>query len=76
MMFLECPLDCEEIQLVHPTKDQSLIFIRKTDAEADTWILWPRDAKKVTHWKDPDAGKDWSLEKKGLTENEMVRLCH
>ena len=65
MMFLECPLDCEEIQLVHPTKDQSLIFIRKTDAEADTWIIWPRDAKKWLIGKTPMLGKIEVLRRRG-----------
>ena len=54
---LESPLDCKEIQLVHPEEDQSWVFIGRTDAEAETPILWPPDAKSWLIWKDPDAGK-------------------
>ena len=63
----ENPLDCKEIQPVHPKGNQTWIFIGKTDAEAETPILWPLDAK---HWligKDPDTGKDWRQEEKGMT---------
>ena len=56
---LESPLDCKEIQSVHPKGDQSWIFIGRTDAEADTPILWPRDVKNWLTWKDPDLGRDW-----------------
>ena len=70
---LESPLDCTEIQLVHPKGNQSWIFIGRTDAEAETPILWPSDAKNWLIWKDPDAGKDWRQEKKGMTEDEVVR---
>ena len=56
---LERPLDCKEIQPVHPKGNQSWIFIGRTDAEAETPILWPTDAKSWHIWKDPDAGKDW-----------------
>ena len=56
---LESPLDCKEIQPVHPKGDQSWIFIGRTDAEAETLILWPPDVKNWLIWKDPDAGKDW-----------------
>ena len=56
---LESPLDCKEIQPVHPRGDQSWIFIGRTDAEAETPILWPSDTKSWLIWKDPDAGKDW-----------------
>ena len=73
---LESPLDCEEIQPVHPKGDQSSVFIGRTDAEAETPILWPPDAKSWLIWKDPDAGKDWGQEEKGMTEDEMVRLHH
>ena len=55
---LESPLDCKEIQPVHPKGDQSWVFIGRTDAEAETLILWPPDAKKQLFGKDPDAGKD------------------
>ena len=60
---LESPLDCKEIQPVHPKKHQSLIFIGRTDVEAEIPILWPPDAKNWLPWKDPDAGKDWRWEK-------------
>ena len=69
---LQSPLDCEEIQPVHPKGNQSWIFIRGTDAEAETPILWPPDTKSWLILKDPDAGKDWGQEKKGTTEDEMV----
>ena len=72
---LESPLDCKEIQPVHP-KDQSWVFIGRTDAEAETPILWPPDAKSWLIWKDPDARKDWRQEEKGMTENEMVGWHH
>ena len=69
---LESPLDCKEIQPVHPKKDQSWVFIGGTDAEAETSILWPPDEKNQFARKDPDAGKDWGPEEKGTTEDEMV----
>ena len=69
---LESPLDCKEIQLVHPKGDQSLVFIGRTDVEAETPILWPPDAKNWLIWKTPDAGNDWGQEEKGTTEHEMV----
>ena len=69
---LESPSDCKEIQLVHPKGDQSWVFIGRTDAEAETPILWPPDAKSWLIWKDPNAGKDWRQEEKGMTEDEMV----
>jgi len=72
---LESPLDCKEIQPVHPKGDQSWVFIGKTDVEAKTPILWPPDAKSWFIWKDPDAGKDWGWEK-GTTEDEMVEWHH
>ena len=59
---LESPLDCKEIQPVHPKGDQSWVFIGRTDVEAATPILWPPDAKNWPIWKDPDAGKDWRWE--------------
>ena len=73
---LESPLDCQEIQLVRPKGNQSWIFIGSTDAEAETPILWPPDAKNWLIWKDPDAGKDWGQEEKGTTEHEMVGWHH
>ena len=66
---LESPLDCKEIQPVHPKEDQSWIFIGGTDVEAETPILWLPDAKNWLIWKEPDAGKDWRQEEKGLTED-------
>ena len=66
---LESPLDCKEIQPVHPKGNQSWIFIGKTDAEEETPILWPPDVKIWLIWKDPDAGKDWRREEKGTTED-------
>jgi len=73
---LESPLDCKEFQPVHPKGNQSWIFIGRTDAEAETPILWPPDAKNWLIWKDPDAGKDWRQEEKGTTEDEMVGWHH
>ena len=64
---LESPLDCKEIQPVHPQGNPSLIFIGRTDAEAETLILWPPDVKNWVIGKDPDAGKDWRQEEKGTT---------
>ena len=69
---LESPLDCKEIQLVHPKGDQSWVFIGRTDVEAET----PHEVKNWLIWKDPDAGKDWSQEEKGTTEDEMVKWHH
>ena len=73
---LESPLDCKEIQLVHPNRNQSWIFIGRTDVEAETPILWPSDSKNWLTGKDPDAGKDWRQEEKGMTENDMVGWYH
>ena len=73
---LESLLDCKEIQPVHPKGDQSWVFIGRTDVEAETPILWPPDMKSWLIWKDPDAGKDWGQEEKGMTEDEMVRWHH
>ena len=73
---LESPLDCKEIQPVHSKGDQAWVFIGKTDAEAETPILWPPDAKSWLIGKDPDVGKDWGQEEKGLTEHEMVGWHH
>ena len=70
---LESPLDCKEIKPVNPKGNQSWIFIGRTDAEGETPILWPPDAKSLFICKDPGAGKDWRQEEKGTTEDEMVR---
>ena len=69
---LESPLDCKEIQPVHPKGDQSWVFIVRTDAEAETPILWPPHGKSWLTGKDPDAGRDWGQEEKGTTEDEMA----
>ena len=73
---LESPLDCKEIQPVHPKGDQSWLFIGRTDAEAETPILWPPHAKSWLTGKDPDAGRDWGQEEKGTTEDEMTGWHH
>ena len=73
---LESPLDCKETQPVHPKGDQSWVFIGRTDAETETPILWPLDAKNWLTGKDLDAGKDWRQEEKGMTEDEMVGWHH
>ena len=64
---LESPLDCKEIQPVHPKGDHSWVFFGRTDVEAETPILWPPDVKSWLIWKDPNAGKDWGQEEKGMT---------
>ena len=69
---LESPLDCKEIQPVHPKGNQSWIFIGRADAEAEAPILWPCHAKNWLIGKDPDAGKDWRQKEKGMTEDEMA----
>ena len=69
---LESPLDCKEIQPVQPKGNQSWLFIGRTDAEAETPILWPPDVKGWLIGNDPDAGTDWRWEEKGTTEDEMV----
>ena len=68
---LENPLDCKEIQPVHPKGDQSWVFTGRTDAEAETPLLGPPDVNWLI-WKDPEAGKDWRREEKGTTEDEMI----
>ena len=73
---LESPLDCKEIQPVHPKGDQSWIFTGRTDAAAEAPVLWPPDAKNWLTGKDSDAGKDWRWEGKGMTEDEMVAWPH
>ena len=70
---LESHLDCKEIQSVHPKGNQSWIFIGKTNAEAETPVIWLPDAKNWLIGKDSDAGKDWGQEEKGEIEAEMVR---
>ena len=73
---LESPLDCEEIRPIHSKGNQSWLFIGRTNAEAETPILWPSDVKNWLIWKDPDARKDWRQEEKGLAEDEMVGWHH
>ena len=70
---LESPLDCKEIQPIHPKGDWSCVIIGRTDAEAETPVLWPPDAKSWLIGKDPDAGKDWGQEEKGTTGREWQR---
>ena len=72
----ESPLDCKEIKPVNPKGNQPWIFIGKTDAEAEAPILWPPDAKSSLIGKDPDTGKDWRQEEKGVTEDEMIGWHH
>ena len=73
---LESPLGCKEIQRVHPKGDQSWVFIGRTDAEAETPILWPPHVKSSLIGKDSDAGRDWGQEEKGATEDEMAGWHH
>ena len=73
---LESPLDCKEIQPVNPKGNQSWIFTGRTDVEAETPILWLPYVKNWLIWKDPDAGKYWRWEEKGMTEDEMVGWHH
>ena len=73
---LENPLDCKEIQPVHPKGNKSWIFIGRTDAEAETLILWPPNVKNWLIGKDPDAGKVWRQEEKGTTEDVVVEWHH
>ena len=73
---LESPLDSKQIQPVNPKGNQSWIVIGRTDAAAETPTLWPLDVKSWLTWKDPDAGKDWRQEKKGMTEDDMVGWHH
>ena len=70
------PMICKESQPVHPKGNQSWRVIVKTDAEAETSMLWPPDVKNWLTGKDPDAGKDWKQEEKGTTEDEMVGWHH
>ena len=73
---LESPLDCKQIQLVNAKGNQSWMFTGRTDAEAETLILWPPDSKNWLIGKDPDAGKDWRQEKNGIAEDEVVGWHH
>ena len=73
---LESPLDCKEIQPVHPKGDQSWVFIGRTGAKAEASILLPLDMKTWPIWKDLEAGKDWRQEEKGTSEDEMVGWHH
>ena len=73
---LQSPLDSKETKPVNPKGNQSWIFKGRTDAEAETLILWPPDVKNWLFGKDPDARKDWKQEEKGTTEDEMVRWHH
>ena len=72
---LESPMDCKQIQLVHPKGDQSWVFIGRTDVEAENPKLWPPDVQSWLIWKDPEAGKDWGQEKR-MIEDEMVGWHH
>ena len=73
---LESPLNCKEIHPVYPKGNQSWIFIGRTDAEAEIPILWQLDVKDWLIGEDPDAGKDWRQEEKGMTEDEMAGWHH
>ena len=73
---LESPLDFKDIQPVHPEGDKSWVFIERTDAESETPILWPPDAKSWLIGKDPDARRDWGQEEKETTEDEMAGWHH
>ena len=73
---LESPLDCKDIKPVNPKRNQSWVFIGRTDAEAETSILWPPDAKNWLIWKGPDSGKDWRQEEKGMAEDKMFGWHH
>ena len=73
---LRSPLDCKEIQPVHSEGDQPWDFFGRSDAKAETPVLWPPHAKSLLIGKDFDAGRDWGQEEKGLTEDEMVGWHH
>ena len=73
---LVCPLDCKQIQPIHPKGGQSWVLIGRTDAESETPILWPPHVKSWIIGKDPDAGRDWGQEVKGMTEYEMAGWHH
>ena len=74
--ILDSPLDCKEIQPVHPKGDQSWVFIGRTDAEAETPVFWPPHEKSWLIWKDPDVGRHWGQEEKGMIEGEMTGWHH
>ena len=74
--ILESPLDCKEIKPVNPKGNQSWVFTGRTDAKSEAPVLWPPDVKNWLTGKDPDAGKDWRQEEKGMTEDEMVGWHH
>ena len=73
---LGSPLDCKEIEPVHPKGNQSWVFIGRTDAEAEALVLWPPHVKSLLIGKDSDAGRDWGQEEKGTTEDEMAVWHH
>ena len=73
---LESPLDCKEIHPVHSKGEQSWVFFGRTDAKAETLVLWPLHVKSSLIGKDSDAGRDWGQEEKGMTENEMAGWHH
>ena len=73
---LETPLDSKEIKSINPKGNQLWVFIERTDAEAETPILWPLDEESWHIGKDPDAGKDWRQEEKRTTEDEMFGWHH
>ena len=73
---LESPLDCKEIQPVRPKGDQFWVFIGRTDAEAETPVLWPPHVKRLLTGKDSNAGGDWGQEEKGTTKDEMAGWHH
>ena len=73
---LESPLDCKDIKPVNPKGNQSWIFIGRTDAEAEAPVFWPPDAKNWLIGKDPDDGRDWGQEEKGMTEDELAGWYH
>ena len=74
--LLRVPWTARRSKGIHPKGNQSWIFIGRADVEAETPIFWPPDAKNWFIWKDPDAGKDWEREEKGMTEDEMVGWHH
>ena len=74
--ILESPLDCKEIKPVNPKGNQSWVFTGRTNAKSEAPVLWPPDVKNWLTGKDPDAGKDWRQEEKGITEDEMVGWHH
>ena len=69
---LESPLDCKEIQPIHPKRDQSWVFVGRTDVETESPIFWPLDAKSWLIWKDPDAGKDWGSRRRGRQRMRLL----